>query len=305
MFDSQTWRGKVARYRKWEQRHDRAVNPSDKREYGRTMGQFYIDLANDARKMVEYHRSGARIRESESVDMLMDERSKIIWTKDGLKYKIKVKTEEPNRHWFQRFEHEPWFDLGYWNHATQRYQDTPDVSFADTIARNRAIDIQHSINAHGMKFPGLYPGAGATAPSYHTLDHIHMDIHPELSPTIRRLADKWKDIDPMLSSTNPDDLEAAAARAMGEAARIRAYAALEPTGEEPTISWKWTPEGTEDRTYTYVAFKSDNGRWYTTGDGSGNRMGQSWRDLGEHRWAEPLTRGDFLIVTEWSSVGGE
>lgn len=299
MFDPHLWRQKVARYRKWEHRHDRAVKPDTRKAYAQVMAQFYMDLSNEARAMVEEYREGARTRDNEN--FLMDEREFITWTSDGLKYKLKVTNEDPDRHWFQRFENEPWFDLGYMNKATGKYQDPrPSESFADIIARNRAIDIQHSINK-GMKFPGMYPGAGATAPSYPRTDHIHIEQALAATPLAT-----WKDIDPMLSSTNPDDLEAAAARAMGEAAKIRAYAALEPSGDEPTITWKWAPEYADATTYTYVAFKSGNGRWYTTGDGTGHRTGLTWRDLGENQWAEPLTRGDFLIVTEWSAYeGGE
>ncbi len=107
--------------------------------------------------------------------------------------------------------------------------------------------------------------------------------------------------------TKPEDLEAAAAHAMAEAAAIRAYDALEPQGDEPTISWTWRNEAA-DKTYSYVAFKAngDGGtdRWYVTGARS-CRDGYSWRELGAEHFAKALREGTFLIATEWTAVGNE
>lgn len=102
---------------------------------------------------------------------------------------------------------------------------------------------------------------------------------------------------------NPDDMEAAALRLATLAQEIRQFIELEPTGDEPVITWKHRFGSAEsDLDYTYVAVKLGT-RWYVTGD---KQVGKtfSWRDFLSLDWAKSLTTGDFLLVTEWTQVGG-
>lgn len=104
--------------------------------------------------------------------------------------------------------------------------------------------------------------------------------------------------DTMIMNVNPEDLEASAAHAMARAAEIRAIDALEPTGEQPVISWEWTPDSDTGVVYSYIALKANDGCWYPTGGTIAKRL--TWRNLCEQPKAKALREGNFLICTEWS-----
>lgn len=310
MTDAQTWRGMVARYRKWEQRRDRAVNPDIRREMERAVARFYLDLSNNARAMVIEWGKKPDTKFLDNKNVQGDYVLTTALTSWGYSYKIKRKNEDPERVWFQRFEHEPWLDLGYPDASGNSFSDTPQPkrTFAETVAYNRASDLAHG-ERHGMQYGTLLPSQPRTGHVHFALTGIDPgNLAAALNGGVRAIQPKinaMKGVDPMLSSSNPDELEAAAAHAMATAARIRAFAALEPQDDdEPTISWRWSPDNEDNLNATYVAFKSDTGRWYTTGSPRFGAMahGHTWRDLGEQRWAEPLTRGDFLIVTGWAKA---
>lgn len=99
----------------------------------------------------------------------------------------------------------------------------------------------------------------------------------------------------------PEQLEAAGLRALAEAQALRDFDALEPTGDEPTISWRYNfdPEGPS---YTFVAFKADNNYWYVTGN-RGHGGGYTWRELGCRPEARNLRDGHFWTVSKWVAVG--
>lgn len=271
------WRGKVARYRKWEQRHDRTDNPYDKWVYGRMVGRLYVDLSNDARAIVEHYRDSGTTRESYT-DPRLDERHSVTWTHDNIKFKTKVKDEDPERHWFQRNVNEPWFDLGYLNATTGKFQDTP-VSSQDR---------------------------GLTTPPRRLSDMEATKLHETLKRAdhMDAMAIPYGEEIEVNPFTTPEELEAAATHALAEAARLRAIDDSEPTGDEPTISWGYTPNYDGARTYTYVAFKADNGRWYVTGERQYGRAGVSWRELYDNAHSANIRDGNYLIVTEWSQSGG-
>lgn len=110
----------------------------------------------------------------------------------------------------------------------------------------------------------------------------------------------------------PDDMEAAALRLATLAQEIRSFDELEPSGDEPVITWKHSFEPmnpvpfhgqpSAGKEYTYVAVKLGE-RWYVTGSHQAGKT-FSWRDFLSLDWAKELTTGDFLLVTEWTQVGG-
>lgn len=247
----QLWKGKVVRYRKWEQRHDRAVDPIARKNYKTVLAELYVDLSNTAREIVKRVTKESGVRWTDTEKPLRDE----IWTSvyGSHRYTLKRSNEEPNRIWFQRNEHEPWFDLGYYNDMTREFQDMP-------------------------------------------IDRDLVMFHEPWTPKPDERKDMYE---------RPEDLEAAAAHAMARAAELRAIDDSEPAGDEPTISWQYTPNYEVAPTYTYVAFKAANDRWYVTGDRQFGRGGVSWRELYANEHSAAIRDGDYLIVTEWSQVGGE
>ena len=280
------WKGKVIRYRKWEQRHDRTVDKMARRGFAKLLAELTIDLSNTARVIVQRTmKEQARWRTEHKP--LRDETHTTVWGSE--RYTLKTGDEHPDRILFQRNEHEPWFDLGYWNDKEGCFQDVPvDPAL---VARNRAIDIARS--AFMGRTDHIHIGSGMVRA-------IDMPFVPtELRKNIERN-------DPM-NSDSPEALEAAAAHAMARAAELRALDAREPSGEEPTISWQH-PGRYEDVMLTYVAFKAGNGRWYETAHErheSVRRGGKTWRELTAQPHAEALKSGTFHIVTEWSAIGGD
>lgn len=284
------WKGKVIRYRKWEQRHDRSVDPLARKNYGKILAEFYVDLSNTARAIVQKvtNENGASWTDTEKP--LRDE----TWTTvfGSHRYTLKHTHEDPTRIWFQRFEHEPWFDLGYWNDKEGCFQDVPIDR--DLIMRNRAIDMAHT---RKVGFNHIVQAQSMT-----NFDHVHMAMTNTDPAVFTQQVNELKGTD--MNSDSPEALEAAAAHAMARAAELRAIDDREPTGEEATISWEWTPEYEGARTYTFVAFRSDNGTWYATGQNM-CRDGMKWRDMANHKMGGALRNGAFHIVTEWSQVGGD
>lgn len=287
-----TWKGKVIRYRKWEQRHDRTVNPEDRKQYAKVMAEFYVDLSNTAREIVLLAGREVNARFNDEVDFANDLRLTRV-SSSRFKYKLKVKAEEPDRIWFQRFEHEPWFDLGYFNQLGGFFTDTPPAPkpTPELVAHNRAIDMAHT---RKVGFNHIVQAQSMVNAMHARTDHIHMALPAPV---------KNGDLIDM-NSDSPEALEAAAAHAMARAAELRAIDDREPTGEEATISWEWTPEYEGARTYTFVAFRSDNGTWYATGQNM-CRDGMKWREMANHKMGGALRNGTFHIVTEWSQVGGD
>jgi hypothetical protein len=274
------WKGKVIRYRKWEQRHDRSVDPLARKNYGKILAEFYVDLSNTAREIVKRTGREANARFTDHDKPLRDE----IWTSvyGSHRYTLKRSNEEPNRIWFQRNEHEPWFDLGYFNDRTGEFSDVPDK---ELVMRNRMTDIGRSPFMRGYNYSvqanhiHIGPGTFFHAPKPNTSESVNMYERPE-------------------------DLEAAAAHAMARAAELRALDDREPTGDEATISWTWADEYEGAKTYTFVAFRSDEGLWYATG----NRIcrdGVKWRELALGKFGKALREGRFFLVTEWSQIGDE
>lgn len=330
MIDDQMWRGKVARYRKHEQRHDRTTNAGSRAVDAKLMATFYVDLSNEARKIVL---DAGRNSCSVFTDVINSTQGETITTVQGLvNYRIKRKHEDPERLWFQHFDHEPWFDLGYIN-ASGEFQDTRPTG-------RIAVSNPHVTGGGGS--PGTdfkigTLGAGATVPSYHSpsITGRALDWRPNMQDTINLFVKAshaswpadWTELGytqegheftftrdthategttidmNVTNDTNPDDLEAAATHALAEAARLRALDALEPDGDEPTISWTWEPDYENATPYTYVAFKANNGRWYTTGAGRNYLCGISWRELVTNSHSENVRNGNFHVVTEWEYQG--
>lgn len=292
-----TWKGKVIRYRKWEQRHDRTTNPDDRKTYAKVLAEFYVDLSNTARAIVQRVTFENGASWTDHRKPLRDE----TWTDcfGSHRYTLKRRDEEPNRIWFRRFEHEPWFDLGYWNDKEGCFQDVPVDK--DLVMRNRALDIQRS--AYMGRTDHIHVGPSQM---------FHAPLGSELQNMVKTklLAAAYGGIDPIKSEgeskmyERPEDLEAAAAHAMARAAELRAIDDREPTGEEATVSWTWADEYEGAKTYTFVAFRSDEGVWYATGHRI-CRDGVKWRELALGKFGKALREGTFHIVTEWSAVGGD
>jgi hypothetical protein len=285
---NEIWKGKVVRYRKWEQRHDRSVDPLARKNYGKILAEFYVDLSNTAREIVKRAGREHNARFSDFVDNANDETFTRV-NAPSARYRLKYRHEEPNRLWFQRNEHEPWFDLGYFNDKTGEFSDVPDK---ELVMRNRLLDMQRSpffrgVN-HAVQANHIHVGPGV-------LYHAPLPLGTE---EYKRNQEKAKMYE------RPEDLEAAAAHAMARAAELRALDDREPTGEEATISWTWADEYEGAKTYTFVAFRSDEGLWYATG----NRIcrdGVKWRELALGKFGKALREGRFFLVTEWSQIGDE
>src|SRR6185437_10950224 len=119
--DPKIWGWKVARYRKWVQRRDTHANQQSGKGFAAAVARYYLELSRDARQVAEDGRRDAKVywRDSNDTDTYMRVVAPL-----GYQYTIKVKAGDPDRHWFQWFETDPWFDLGYFNERTFRYQDT-------------------------------------------------------------------------------------------------------------------------------------------------------------------------------------
>lgn len=187
----------------------------------------------------------------------------------------------------------------------------------------------------------MYPGAGRTARAYNyptQSDHIHFgrttSVDFQLDEVTKKNLDlAFNGVSQAITQTshnnvaereakrmindgarghgNPDDMEAAALRLATLAQEIRSFDELEPSGEEPVISWTNEYQG---QTYTFVAFKANkegeerpttgHGKWYVTGPVFGGRA-YEWRDFLSADFTKGLRENGFHLVTEWTQVGGK
>jgi len=225
--------------------------------YDAEVGRMYLALSNAAREIVVL---AGKDPAQQYVDYPDRERGEVITVSTGREFAFNLKRQpkKSDSLFFQRFEHEPWFELGYFDETCDVWSDEP--------------------------FP-----AGTRA---HIETQARTDTEPCTVSTNTANNDKGAD---MLTGQDPDNIEATAVRLMAEANAIREFDAREPDGEEPTISWTSSPDG--ERQYTYVAFKTGAGLWYTTDTRSGG--GMTWRELGSKRIAEALRTGTFLVATAW------
>lgn len=327
LLDSHTWRQNVALYRKWEQRRDRSVNPDLRTKFGNELGRQYMTLSNAAREIVILaHKDKAKLHNRDDQVNFLDDSTVRYERSPRFQYKLKWTTEQPLKLWFQRHEHEPWFELGYLDKVNLRWYDT-EAQLKEAVMtevnsfgyKDRQLDIRRAQldqaremqdRLNELKNLGRLPAEPIlTGPAWadvkrkilghaygaHT-DHVH--IGRAIDMTVKATPLNTEGIDPMYSE-NPEDLEAAAAHAMARAAELRAIDEREPDGEEPTISWTHPGELEPDTLLTYVAFKANNGRWYETAHKSVPRGGKTWRELVAQPHARALREGTFLIVGEW------
>lgn len=103
---------------------------------------------------------------------------------------------------------------------------------------------------------------------------------------------------------SPDQLDEAALNLAVKAQAIREFDALEPQGDEPTISFTHKYHPTDEKEYTFVAFKANgensSTRWHVTGARS-NHHGYTWRELGAK--FPNVAAGRFHVATGWEWQG--
>lgn len=175
----------------------------------------------------------------------------------------------------------------------------------ETFGARMAAAYGHQDHIHFAMSPGkLFHAPLGTDPNGYSMS-MDFDVTPDEARVLLGLPKREES---KMFATNPDDLEAAAYKALAEAEAVRKFDTTEPQGDEPTISFTHTygdqPGGSgtnrDYKAYTYVGFKATGeggtDRWYITGV-RGDRIGYSWRELGAKFPA--IATGEFLTVAKW------